>query len=141
MIQFHIIDVLMPNLDFDKVRRWIDLVVEKSDFKLGELHYFFCSDDTLLNINRDRLGHDFYTDIVTFPLDDCMEFISSEFCISLDRVAENCLTFGRTFESELLRVMIHGVLHLIGFDDLNEKDQANMRLKEEESLIIYYNQL
>lgn len=141
MIQFHTIDVMMPNLDFVKVRHWIASVVKTAGFKVGELHYYFCSDDTLLNINRDRLGHDFYTDIVTFPLDDCTEFISSEFCISLDRIAENCLTFGRTFESELLRVIIHGVLHLIGYDDLNEKNQANMRLKEEESLNVYYNLL
>ena len=109
MIRFNTIDVLMPQLDFDRVRNWITFVIHSEDFRVGELHYYFCSDEALLDINRQRLGHDFYTDIVTFPLDDNDDFVSSEFCISLDRVAENALNFGRTFESELLRVVIHGV--------------------------------
>lgn len=138
MIQFHTIDVMMPSLDADHIRQWITAVVESSGYRVGELHYYFCGDETLLDINRERLGHDFYTDIVTFPLGDCKEFISSEFCISLDRIAENCLNFGRSFESELLRVMIHGVLHLTGFDDLTEVDQKEMRSKEEECLDLYY---
>ena len=95
MIRFQTIDVMMPQLDFDLVRQWIDDVVLSSGRRVGELHYYFCSDETLLNINRDRLGHDFYTDIVTFPLDDGSSFISSEFCLSLDRIAENSLNFGR----------------------------------------------
>lgn len=138
MIQFHTIDVMMPLLDTTKVRQWIADVITAAGYQVGELHYYFCSDETLLGINRERLGHDFYTDIVTFPLGDCNEYISSEFCISLDRIAENCLNFGRSFESELLRVMIHGVLHLTGFDDLTEEDQKAMRTKEEECLNQYY---
>lgn len=141
MIQFHIIDVLMPQLDFDKVRSWITAVIEGEGYEVGELHYYFCGDDTLLNINRERLGHDFYTDIVTFPLGDCESYISSEFCLSLDRIAENSLTFGRSFESELLRVIIHGVLHLVGYDDLTDSDREAMRNKEEKCLEIFYNKL
>ena len=138
MIKFHTIDVMMPQLDLERVRSWIARVVEAADYSVGELHYYFCSDDTLLQINRDRLGHDFYTDIVTFPLSDVGAFVSAEFCLSLDRIAENSLTFGRTFESELLRVIIHGVLHLIGFDDLTDDEEAEMRAKEEECLEMYY---
>ena len=141
MIQFQTIDVMMPQLDDERVRNWIASVIELKGFKVGELHYYFCSDDTLLNINRERLGHDFYTDIVTFPLGDCERYISSEFCLSLDRIAENSLTFGRTFESELLRVIIHGVLHLIGYDDLTDEEENAMRNKEEECLNLYYNKL
>ena len=141
MIQFHTIDVMMPQLDLEKVRLWINSVVASAGYQVGELHYYFCSDETLLNINKERLGHDFYTDIVTFPLDDCEVYISSEFCLSLDRIAENSLTFGRSFESELLRVIIHGVLHLIGFDDLTDEDEQKMRSKEEECLNLYYKQL
>ena len=141
MIQFHTIDVMMPQLDLEKVRLWINSVVLSAGYQIGELHYYFCSDETLLNINKERLGHDFYTDIVTFPLDDCEVYISSEFCLSLDRIAENSLTFGRSFESELLRVIIHGVLHLIGFDDLTDEDEQKMRSKEEECLNLYYKQL
>lgn len=134
MIRFQTIDVMMPALDWDWVRLWISNVIESEGYKVGELHYYFCGDETLLGINRERLGHDFYTDIVTFPLGDCEKYISSEFCISLDRVAENCLNFGRSFESELLRVVIHGVLHLTGYDDLTDSDRQQMRDKEEECL-------
>lgn len=141
MIQFHTIDVMMPQLDLEKVRLWINSVVLSAGYQVGELHYYFCSDETLLNINKERLGHDFYTDIVTFPLGDCEVYISSEFCLSLDRIAENSLTFGRSFESELLRVIIHGVLHLIGFDDLTDEDEQKMRSKEEECLNLYFKQL
>ena len=138
MIKFHTIDVMMPLFDEEDVRSWIAEVIESAGYRVGELHYYFCGDETLLHINRERLNHDFYTDIVTFPLGDCKEYISSEFCISLDRVAENCLNFGRSFESELLRVMIHGVLHLTGFDDLTDEDESLMRSKEEECLSLFY---
>ncbi len=141
MIRFNTIDVLMPQLDYDSVRNWITFVIHSEDFRVGELYYFFCSDEALLDINRQRLGHDFYTDIVTFPLDVDGDFVSSEFCISLDRVAENALNFGRTFEIELLRVVIHGVLHLIGYDDLTDAERSAMRTKEEECLNIFYNNL
>ncbi|MBR3710096.1 MAG: rRNA maturation RNase YbeY [Bacteroidales bacterium] len=139
MIQFRTIDVMMPTLDWDRVRCWITSVIDSAGFKVGELHYLFCSDEALLNINRERLGHDFYTDIVTFPLDECNVYISSEFCISLDRVAENCFNFGRSFDNELLRVMIHGVLHLTGFDDQTESDRLKMRSQEELCLKLFEN--
>ena len=138
MIRFHTIDVMLPDLDWDAVREWIQSVASGCGYKVGELHYYFCSDEALLEINRSRLGHDFYTDIVTFPLEAEGEWVSSEFCISLDRIAENCLNFGRTYESELLRVIIHGVLHLVGFDDLTDPERALMREKEEECLKKFY---
>lgn len=137
MIRFQTINVMLPNLDWDRVRMWITGIIESSGYEVGELYYYFCDDETLLSINRDRLGHDFYTDIVTFPLSDGSNFISSEFCISLDRIAENCLNFGRSFDNELLRVVIHGVLHLTGFDDLTESDRLMMRSKEEECLKLF----
>ena len=138
MIRFETIDVTMPNLDFDQVRDWIVSVAAGCGYGVGELYYYFCSDNALLDINQRRLGHDFYTDIVTFPLAEPGDTISSEFCISLDRIAENCLNFGRSFESELLRVVIHGVLHLIGFDDHTDEDRSRMREKEEECLKLFY---
>lgn len=134
MIRFQTIDVEMPAIDYDEAKLWIDGVVKRHGKSVGELYYYFCSDDKLLEINQQRLGHDFYTDIVTFPLTDCETVISSEFCLSLDRIAENAQTFGRSYESELHRVIIHGVLHLIGFDDLTDEDEKMMRMKEEESL-------
>lgn len=138
MICFHVLDVAMPALDFDEVRSWITSVVTDAGYRVGELHYYFCSDEALLEINRQRLGHDFYTDIVTFPLGDCDEVISSEFCLSLDRIQENAETFGRSYASELHRVMIHGVLHLVGFDDLTDAEEQQMREKEEQCLSLIF---
>ena len=140
MIRFQVIDVMMPSLDFDRVRSWIAAVVECEGYRVGEMYYYFCSDEALLDINKQRLGHDFYTDIVTFPLVE-ETLLSSEFCLSVDRIAENSLNFGRSFESELLRVIIHGVLHLMGYDDHTDADRAEMRSKEEECLNLYFNNL
>ena len=138
MIRFSTLDVEMPPIEPAKVKAWIGEVVERYDKRVGELYYYFCSDKKLLEINRERLGHDFYTDIVTFPLTDCETVLSSEFCLSLDRIKENAETFGRSYESELHRVIIHGVLHLIGFDDHTEEDEKTMREKEEEALDILF---
>lgn len=138
MIRFSTLNVEMPPIEPQRVKAWIGEVVEKYGKTVGELYYYFCSDEKLLEINRERLGHDFYTDIVTFPLTDCETVLSSEFCISIDRIKENAVTFGRSFESELHRVIIHGVLHLIGFDDHTEEDVKEMREKEEEALKLLF---
>ena len=134
MIRFSTLDVEMPPIDPQRDKAWIGEVVEKYGKTVGELYYYFCSDEKLLEINRNRLGHDFYTDIVTFPLTDCETVLSSEFCISIDRIADNAMTFKRSFDSELHRVIIHGVLHLIGFDDLTKEEKKEMREKEEDAL-------
>lgn len=139
MIIFNTLDVEMPPINPSKAKAWIIEVTKRHGKSVGELHYYFCSDEKLLDINKERLGHDFYTDIVTFPLTDCETMISSEFCISVDRVKENAMTFGRSFESELHRVIIHGVLHLLGFDDHSEEEEKTMREKEEEALKILFN--
>ena len=138
MIRFSTLDVDMPLIDPQRVKAWIGEVVEKYGKTIGELYYYFCSDEKLLEINRERLGHDFYTDIVTFPLTDCEAVLSSEFCISVDRIRENAETFGRSYESELHRVIIHGVLHLIGFDDHTDAEEKEMREKEEEALELLF---
>ena len=138
MIRFSAIDVPMPAIDATRVRLWIEQIITLHGFRVGELFYYFCSDEALLQVNQERLGHDFYTDIVTFPLDDGREFVSSEFCISVDRVADNASSFGRSFESELLRVIIHGVLHLIGYDDQSDEERLAMRAEEEKCLAIFF---
>ena len=139
MIIFNTLDVEMPPIEPQRDKDWIAEVAQGYGKTIGELYYYFCSDEKLLEINRERLGHDFYTDIVTFPLTDCETVLSSEFCISVDRIKENAETFGRTFESELHRVIIHGVLHLIGFNDHTDEDEKTMREKEEEALKILFN--
>ena len=138
MIRFYTLDVEMPPIDPQRVKAWIKEVVEGYGKTVGELYYYFCSDERLLEINRERLGHDFYTDIVTFPMTDCETVLSSEFCISVDRIKENAETFNRSHESELHRVIIHGVLHLIGFDDHTDKEEKEMREKEEEALKLLF---
>ena len=137
MIRFSTLDVEMPPIEPQRIKAWIEEVVQRHGKMAGELYYYFCSDEKLLEINRERLGHDFYTDIVTFPLTDCETVLSSEFCISIDRIKENAVTFGRSYESELRRVIIHGVLHLIGFDDLTDEEEQVMREQEEISLEVY----
>ena len=139
MIRFSTLDVDMPPVDPQRDKAWIEAVAQRYGKTVGELYYYFCSDEKLLEINKERLGHDFYTDIVTFPLTDCETVLSSEFCISIDRIQENAVTFGRTYESELHRVIIHGVLHLIVFDDHSDEDEKEMREKEEESLCLLFN--
>ena len=134
MIRFSTLDVEMPPIEPQRVKAWIEKGATHYGKTIGELYYYFCSDEKLLEINKERLGHDFYTDIVTFPLTDCETVLSSEFCISTDRIKENAVTFGRSYESELHRVIIHGVLHLIGFDDHTEEEEKGMREKEEEVL-------
>lgn len=139
MIRFSTMDVDMPPVEPQRDKAWIEAVAQRYGKMIGELYYYFCSDEKLLEINRERLGHDFYTDIVTFPLTDCDTVLSSEFCISVDRIQENAVTFGRSYESELHRVIIHGVLHLIGFDDLTDVEEKEMRTKEEEALDLLFN--
>ena len=139
MIRFSTLDVEMPPIEPQRDKAWIEAVAQGYGKRVGELYYYFCSDDKLLDINKERLGHDFYTDIVTFPLTDCEMVLSSEFCISIDRIKENAVTFGRSYESELHRVIIHGVLHLIGFDDHTLAEEKEMREKEEEALKLLFN--
>ena len=138
MIRFSTLDVEMPPIDPRRDKAWIEAVAHGYGKTVGELYYYFCSDEKLLEINKERLGHDFYTDIVTFPLTDCESILSSEFCISVERIRENAVTFGRSYESELHRVVIHGVLHLIGFDDHTEEEEKVMREKEEEVLKLLF---
>jgi rRNA maturation RNase YbeY len=110
---------------------------KKEKKKLAELHYIFVSDDRLLEINRQFLQHDFYTDIITFPLSEPGQPISGEIYISVDRVRENAREFGGTVKEELLRVIFHGALHLCGYKDKTTPQQREMRQLEEKYLALY----
>lgn len=111
---------------------WLCDVAEAEGFDLDGLTYVFCSDDYLLDINKKYLEHDYYTDIITFPIplqeDD---ILAGDLFISIDRVRENADSFGVRFEHELARVMVHGLLHLCGFGDKTEKEQKEMRGAED----------
>ena len=116
----------------EKIADWIRETIEEEGFQLGRIDYIFCSDNYLLEINRKHLGHDDFTDIITFPLEE--NPVTGEIYISIDRVQENSISFQSDFEDELHRVMIHGVLHLCGYDDHEEDDIQEIRGKEEDSL-------
>ena len=107
---------------------------------LADLTYVFCSDERLLQINRQFLQHDFYTDIITFPLSQPQEPITAEIYISVDRVRENARKFGVSMKNELLRVILHGSLHLCGYGDKTAPEQAKMRKLEDKYLMFHVKQ-
>jgi len=115
------------------LKTWIKKVIEKEKLSLGEVAYTFCSDDELLKINQQFLEHDTYTDIITFDYREG-KVVNGEIHISVDRVAENAGKFKTTFELELHRVMIHGVLHICGYKDKSKLHKEEMRKKEDSSL-------
>ncbi len=136
MIDFH----FELNFSLEESKKhvdWITRVVEEEGFELGKLDYIFCDDEKLLSINQQYLGHNTYTDIITFDYTET-KTLSGDIFISIERVRENSLTFNTTFEKELLRVMIHGVLHLIGYGDKDDSEVRIMREKEEEKIKMFH---
>ncbi len=132
--------VTMPKLRKELLRDWIEAVAKKYDKVLGELCYFFCSDEYILKANREFLQHDYYTDIITFDNteDDCL---SGDLLISLDTVASNAELLKVRFEEELHRVIIHGILHMAGLGDKEEEEALLMRQAEDEALLMLKNLL
>lgn len=119
-----------------KIKRWIKQVVENAGFKLGSVSYIFCSDEKILEVNKQYLNHDFYTDIITFDYVE-KDIINGDIFISTDRVRENAQEFNVAFEEELHRVIIHGILHLLGQQDHTPKEEKQMRKKENEALLLF----
>jgi probable rRNA maturation factor len=133
VITFHIqtgVDHPFP-LTEDRYISWLLSVAKAESSSIQSISYIFCSDEDLLEINIKYLGHDYYTDIITFPYQE-RKNIQSDMYISLERVAENAIDYNETFEDELRRVMVHGLLHLIGYGDKTEEETAIMRSKENE---------
>jgi len=128
MIEFHNeIEFVLQNQG--ELKRWIKKVIASENKEMGEINYIFCSDEYLLERNIKYLDHDTLTDIITFNY--CKgKIITSDIMISIDRVKENSTIFDNSFSEELHRVMIHGILHLIGYDDKTEKEKILMREKE-----------
>lgn len=122
--------------DEASVSNWVSSVIEKENFKEGEINYVFCDDDYLLKLNVEFLDHDTYTDIISFDY-TMGKLISGDIFISTERVKENAKFFNVSFNDELRRVIIHGVLHYCGFKDKTETDVEQMRSKENEYLNTY----
>lgn len=135
-IQFFKEEVEFELMHQQVVSDWITSVIQSENQSISAINYIFCSDPYLHQINVDYLQHDTFTDIITFPYS--YSPIEADLFISIDRVRENANIYQTTFEKELLRVIIHGVLHLLGFDDKNQEQQLTMRQKENELVEKYY---
>lgn len=136
MIEFLTENVEMPRLDFDRVESWIRRVAESHGYAVGNLNYCFCDDDYILETNRKFLQHDYFTDIITFDY-TCRQRISGDLVISLDTVASNAEALGEDYNGELLRVIIHGVLHLCGINDKGPGEREIMEAEEDKALAMY----
>ena len=135
-INFQFEDSKFQFSDLEKVENWINKTIETEKCFTGNVTYIFCSDNYLLDVNRKYLNHDYFTDVITFDYVKNSK-ISGDIFISIDRITENAKIFNVSRENELLRVMIHGVLHLIGYDDLTDEQEAEIHSKEDFYLNIY----
>nr|WP_299386157.1 rRNA maturation RNase YbeY [Allomuricauda sp.] len=136
MIDFHF------NADFrlediTKYSEWINRIIVSEGFRGGQLDFIFCSDEYLLGINLQYLNHDTFTDIITFDYTQGKQ-VSGDIFISIERVKDNASEYGVNLDNELLRVMSHGVLHLMGYKDKTQDDSELMRRKEEEKMKLFH---
>lgn len=120
----------------ENVKKWISRVIQLRGKRVGNIFYLFCDDEYLLGVNQQYLNHDTYTDIITFDY-VAADLISGDIMISIDRVGENASQFEVPFGQELRRVIIHGVLHLLGQGDKSDDEATEMRRQEEESLALW----
>ena len=133
MIFYTTENVKAPKLEKRKTNVWIKTVAEKYDKKIGEIAYIFCDDAKILEVNKTYLQHDYFTDIITF--DYCEgAVLNGDIFISLDTVRTNAQEFGVTFDNELHRILIHGILHLCGQEDKTPEARLEMTRKENEAL-------
>lgn len=130
-ITFHSQDIDFKIATPSKVSNWIRQLIQLETFSLKTLNIIFCSDNYLLSINKNFLDHDYYTDIITFDNSDSPTLVEGDLFISIDRVRDNSITFLINFFDELCRVIIHGVLHLVGYNDKTVFEISVMRQKED----------
>ena len=136
-INFFFEDITEPNLNYDKIRVWLSALIKSHQFELDEVNYILCSDDYLLKVNQEYLDHDYYTDIITFDNSEEEHLVESDIFVSVDRVKDNANNHNESLEREQLRVLAHGVLHLVGFKDKSEEDAEDMRKEEEKAIELY----
>ena len=135
MITFQTDGVKMPRINEQQIRNWVKAVAATYQKKVGEIGYLFCSDERILEVNRQFLQHDYYTDIITF--DYCQgNRIAGDLVISLDTVRTNAEQFGAEYETELNRVIIHGILHLCGINDKGPGEREIMEAEENKALAL-----
>ncbi|HVU57210.1 MAG TPA: rRNA maturation RNase YbeY [Puia sp.] len=137
-IHFHFLKGAHSLSNRTQLKSFIASLFKKEKKRLGKINYIFCSDDYLLEINRQHLQHDYYTDIITFGLSEPGQPIQAEVYISIDRVKDNAGRFKVLLKEELHRVIFHGALHLCGYKDKKPKDQGIMRKMEDKYLKAYF---
>ena len=130
-IRFNYADRKLNSLSKTALKAMVLSIFEEEKVKLDTIYYIFCSDDYLLGINQSALNHDYYTDIITFPLSNKGQPIVAEIYVSVDRIKDNATQLKQPFKHELARVVAHGALHLCGYKDKTKKDIVQMRLKED----------
>ena len=133
MISYNTIDVAMPNIPHRFTSAWVKAVAESYGKRVGEIAYVFCNDEKILETNRQYLHHDYYTDIITFDYSEG-DVISGDLFISLDTVRSNAELFNKTYDDELHRVIIHGILHLVGINDKGPGEREIMEAAENKAL-------
>ncbi|MFL9481847.1 rRNA maturation RNase YbeY [Chitinophagaceae bacterium LWZ2-11] len=136
-IRFHSADKTFTFKGKNRLKDFIVSIFKKEKKAVAGMDYIFCSDEYLLQINKDFLQHDYYTDIITFGLSPKGEPIEGEVYISLDRVKDNSKTLNTPYQEEILRVIFHGVLHLCGYKDKKKADIELMREKESHYIKLY----
>ena len=136
MIQYHY-QTEFRIKDQAKYTEWINAVVSSMDSRIDQLNYIFMTDESLLELNKEYLNHDYYTDIITFPYSEGQD-IKGDIFISTDRVWENSKDLQLPIDEEMRRVMIHGVLHLIGLKDKTEEESVEMRAAENNALEMFH---
>jgi probable rRNA maturation factor len=137
-VQFHFLTAGFVLKDRNKLKAYLIALFKKEHVELSHLNYIFCSDKYLLQINKDFLQHNYYTDIITFDLSEKGQAKIADIYISIDRVRDNCKILGEPFKKELHRVIIHGVLHLCGYKDNGKTEKLAMRKKEDSCLFKYF---
>ncbi len=135
MINFNTEEVKNPISNLHKIEKWIRLILANEKKELGIINFIFCNDERILEINKQYLNHDYYTDIITFDYSK-REQIAGDIFISLDTVLSNANELNIDFLEELYRVIIHGIFHLCRYNDINEEEQIQMREKENSALDI-----
>ena len=135
MITYNTDGVKMPSIKKRPTTAWVKAVATTYGKKVGEIGYMFVDDEKILEVNREYLGHDYYTDIITFDYSEG-DTISGDIVISLDTVASNALEQGTPYDDELHRVIIHGILHLCGINDKGPGEREVMERAENEALAL-----
>jgi len=129
-VSFFFEDCKKFHINRKRITSDIKNIIIGENFKCGKISVIFCSDEYLLNINREYLKHDYYTDIITFNYGED-NLVTGDLFISVERVAENSLIYSQSIEKELYRVIYHGILHLVGFDDKDDASGKVMKAKED----------